>query len=76
MHARIPTWYPFSVQVCLNGREWLARRLDEQGLRNTRYENRFPVLEDPVRAQALMMISCGGLAGTTASDHPAAQSGA
>ena len=25
MNARIQTWFPFNVQVCLNGREWLAR---------------------------------------------------
>lgn len=26
MHARIQTWFPFSIQVCLNGRSWLAIR--------------------------------------------------
>ena len=26
MHARIQTWFPFSIQVCLNGREWLATK--------------------------------------------------
>lgn len=54
MHARIQTWYPFPVQVCMNGREWLARRLDEQGLKYTRHENSFLTLEDPRRAQELM----------------------
>jgi hypothetical protein len=28
MHARIQTWFPFAVQICLNGREWLARSMD------------------------------------------------
>lgn len=54
MHARIQTWYPFHVQVCINGREWLARRMDEAGIAYTRHENSFPVIEDPVRAQELM----------------------
>ena len=27
MNARIQTWFPFSIQICLNGREWLARQL-------------------------------------------------
>ena len=27
MHIRLQTWFPFSVQVCLNGREYLARRM-------------------------------------------------
>ena len=25
MHARVQTWFPFNIQVVLNGREWLAR---------------------------------------------------
>ena len=28
MSARIQTWFPFSIQVCINGREWLSRRMD------------------------------------------------
>jgi hypothetical protein len=32
MHARIQTWFPFPVQICRNGREWLARQLDAAGL--------------------------------------------
>jgi hypothetical protein len=54
MHARIQTWYPFPVQICMNGREWLARRMTEQGLGYTRYENSFLTLEDAGRAQTLM----------------------
>ncbi len=29
MHVRLQTWLPMSIQVCLNGREYLARRLDK-----------------------------------------------
>lgn len=54
MHARIQTWVPFSVQVCLNGREWLSRRMDEAGLAYRRADNCFPWVEDFGRAQALM----------------------
>jgi hypothetical protein len=25
MPVRVQTWFPFTVDVCLNGREWLAR---------------------------------------------------
>jgi len=25
MHARVQTWFPFTIQICLNGREWLAQ---------------------------------------------------
>ena len=27
LHIRVQTWLPFSLQVCVNGREWLARQL-------------------------------------------------
>lgn len=54
MHARIQTWFPFSIQVCINGREWLARTMDAAGLRYVRRENCFTWLEDPERAQRLM----------------------
>jgi len=54
MHARIQTWFPFSIQVCLNGREWLARRLDAAGLGYVQRDNCFTWLEDPERAQRLM----------------------
>ena len=54
MSARIQTWFPFSIQVCMNGREWLARRLDEARMRYQRYENSFPWIDDFPKAQRLM----------------------
>ena len=42
MSARIQTWFPFSTQVCVNGREWLSRRMDDVGLSYKRYDNSFP----------------------------------
>lgn len=54
MSARIQTWYPFSVQICLNGREWLARKMDKVGLKYERYDNCFPWIEDFPKAQRLM----------------------
>jgi hypothetical protein len=53
MHARIQTWFPFRVYVCLNGREWLARQLDQAGLRYQQRDNCFPWIEDVPKAQAL-----------------------
>lgn len=53
MHARIQTWFPFTVYVCLNGREWLARQLDQAQLRYVRRDNTFTWLEDLDQAQAL-----------------------
>lgn len=54
MNARIQTWFPFSIQVCLNGREWLARQMDRAGIRYERWENCFPWIEDVAEAQRLM----------------------
>lgn len=54
MHARIQTWFPFSIQVCVNGREWLARSMDRVGLGYVQRDNCFVWLEDAARAQALM----------------------
>lgn len=54
MSARIQTWFPFSIQVCINGREWLARRMDESGLRYDRYDNSFPWIADFAKAQTIM----------------------
>jgi hypothetical protein len=28
MNARLQTWFPFHLQVCLNGREWLAQQME------------------------------------------------
>jgi hypothetical protein len=33
MSARIQTWFPFAVQVCINGRHWLANQLDRAGIK-------------------------------------------
>jgi hypothetical protein len=53
MHARVQTWYPFAVQICINGREWLGRQLDQVGMRYQRRDNKFLWVEDFARAQEL-----------------------
>jgi len=52
--ARIQTWFPFTIYICLNGREWLARQMDVAGLKYKRIENCFTWLEDVEIAQRLM----------------------
>ncbi len=54
MNARIQTWFPFSVQVCLNGREWLARQMERVGMKYVRQDNCFPWVEHWGRAQRLL----------------------
>ncbi len=53
MHARIQTWFPFRIHVCLNGREWLTRQMDQAKLRYVRRDNTFTWLEDVAQTQAL-----------------------
>ena len=52
-HVRLQSGYPFSVDVCLNGRLWLAKQMDAAGLRYRRADNCFIELADPAQAQAL-----------------------
>jgi hypothetical protein len=54
LNARIQTWFPFSIQICMNGREWLAQQMDQVGLAYARQDNCFPWIEDWPRAQQLM----------------------
>jgi hypothetical protein len=54
MSARIQTWFPFAIQVCLNGREWLARSMDAADLHYVRRDNCFTWLRHPELAQRLM----------------------
>jgi hypothetical protein len=54
LNARIQTWFPFAVQVCLNGREWLARQMDRVGLPYVRRDNCLPWVADWARAQRLL----------------------
>jgi hypothetical protein len=53
-HVRVQTWFPFSVDLCLNGRQWLARQMRRAGLRFEQRDNCFVRVSDPVRAQALL----------------------
>lgn len=53
-HVRIQTWMPYTVQICINGREWLGRQLDRARLRYSRADNCFPHLASADRAQEIM----------------------
>lgn len=53
MHVRLQTWLPLTVQVCVNGREWLARRLARAQIAVTQVDNCFTVIADVARAQQL-----------------------
>lgn len=52
--ARLQTWFPFSIQICLNGREWLAGQMRRMEIEHVRRGNCFPWIESFARAQKLM----------------------
>jgi hypothetical protein len=54
MHVRLQTWLPFTIQVCLNGWEWLAYRLDREGIQYEKRDNCFAHIDDLAQAQKLM----------------------
>jgi hypothetical protein len=55
LNARIQTWFPFKVQICLNGREWLATEFERKGRTDfRRNDNCFTWLGDPALAQRWM----------------------
>jgi hypothetical protein len=53
MHMRLQTWFPFNLWCCINGREWLARQLDEAGIGYLKRENCLLSVADVGRAQEL-----------------------
>ena len=52
-HVRLQTWFPFEVEVWINGREWLARQLDQAGLAYVRRGNCFTQIDNLPAAQKL-----------------------
>jgi hypothetical protein len=54
MHVRLQTWLPFPIQVCLNGWEWLANRLDKARISYQKSDNCFLHIEDIPKAQRFM----------------------
>jgi len=54
MHTRLQTWYPFHMQICMNGREWLARQMDAAGIDYLKKDNCFVRVADLAKAQELL----------------------
>lgn len=54
LYVRLQTWFPFEIQVGLNGREWLARQMNRAKLRYVRHDNKFLWVRDWQRAQQLL----------------------
>jgi len=54
MYGRVQTWFPFAMQIGINGREWLTRQLQKEGLNYRRYDNKVTWVDDLPRAQQLL----------------------
>jgi hypothetical protein len=53
MHVRLQTWLPLTMQVCLNGREYLARQMTQAGIVYEQQGNCFTRIADFQKAQQL-----------------------
>lgn len=53
MFVKIQTWFPFNIQVYINGRELMKSVFDKNNISYECYDNSFTDLSDPVKAQEL-----------------------
>ena len=51
IHVRLQTWAPFTLQVYVNGHDWLAQQLARLGMGFVLKHNAFTELDDPAKAQ-------------------------
>lgn len=51
--VRLSSWFPFDVNILVNGREWLAKQLDAKGISYLRNDNCFVNIADFAKAQKL-----------------------
>ena len=54
MNIRLQTWFPYHIQICMNGREWLRRSLEKNGIDFMAKGNKFLHIADYKQAQLLM----------------------
>jgi hypothetical protein len=54
MNIRLQTWFPYHIQIALNGREWLRRSLEREGVGFVARRNKFLHIDDYARAQSLL----------------------
>jgi hypothetical protein len=54
LHVRLQTWFPFAIQVCVNGREWLGQKMRRVGMNFQQQDNCFTQIADPRKAQRWM----------------------
>jgi len=53
MHVKLQSWFPFLIQVYINGREMMKHVFDDNGISYQMYDNSFYELSDIAKAQEL-----------------------
>ena len=53
MFVKIQTWFPYNVQIYLNGHEYLRKRLEKNNIKYEMFNNSFSYIEDFDKAQKL-----------------------
>jgi hypothetical protein len=53
IHVRLQTWFPFVLQIAVNGHDWLAIQMRRRRLAFEQIDNAFAHLANPGKAQAL-----------------------
>ena len=54
MSIRMQTWFPYRIQIAVNGREWLGRQLEKAGVDFTRVGNKIHEVSDFSAMQPLL----------------------
>ena len=54
IHGRLQTWFPFTIRVYINGREWLSRELQKRNINYIKKENCFVKIDGVEEAQNIM----------------------
>jgi len=53
MYLRLQTWFPYTLQVYVNGHDWLARQMARRKLGFIQCDNAFTQLDNPQQAQQI-----------------------
>jgi hypothetical protein len=53
MHVRFQSWFPFTIQIYINGKEYLKKQLSKANIRFSSYDNSVTWVSDLERAQQL-----------------------
>jgi hypothetical protein len=53
MHVKVQTWFPFDVQIYINGREYMSKEFDKADIQYKMYDNSFTYISDVERAQEI-----------------------